>query len=176
MSTRRDFLRKSASTAAAGLVFVGCPFHAPTPAHAQTRRREVVVNGKRVKTIDIHCHCVIPEALDLMGLKMDNPSLRPDLNVAGELEVRLKAMDTQGIDIEALSINPTWYKITDRDMAAKVIGVQNEKLAEFCGKHPERFVAFASVALQFPDLAAQQLDCPAAPTAWEYNKEMKKQN
>jgi aminocarboxymuconate-semialdehyde decarboxylase len=26
------------------------------------RRREVVVGGRRVKTIDVHAHCVIPEA------------------------------------------------------------------------------------------------------------------
>jgi aminocarboxymuconate-semialdehyde decarboxylase len=56
-----------------------------------------------------------------------------------------------------LSINPNWYGL-DRDLAQKVINVQNERLAEVCAKHPERFVAFATVALQFPDLAAQQLE------------------
>ena len=40
----------------------------------------------------------------------------------------------------------------------EVIRVQNEALAEACATTPERFVAFASVALQFPDLAAQQLE------------------
>jgi aminocarboxymuconate-semialdehyde decarboxylase len=70
---------------------------------------------------------------------------------------RIGAMDAQGIDVEALSINPYWYK-AERDLAAKVIELQNEKLAEICGAHPERFVAFATVALQYPDLAAQQLE------------------
>ena len=46
----------------------------------------------------------------------------------------------------------------ERDLAAKVIQVQNEKLAELCGKYPDRFVAFASLALQHPDLAVQQLE------------------
>ena len=32
-----------------------------------TKRREVKVNGKRVKTIDVHAHCVIPETLKLLG-------------------------------------------------------------------------------------------------------------
>src|ERR1700730_7121618 len=36
--------------------------------------------------------------------------------------------------------------------------MQNEGLAALCAEHPDRFVAFASVALQFPDLAAQQLE------------------
>ena len=39
-----------------------------------------------------------------------------------------------------------------------MVSIQNERLAEYCAANPERFVAFASVALQFPDLAAQQLE------------------
>jgi len=70
---------------------------------------------------------------------------------------RLKAMDEQGIDVEALSINPYWYK-ADRDVARELIRIQNEKLAEACAANPDRFVAFASVALQHPDLAAEQLE------------------
>jgi aminocarboxymuconate-semialdehyde decarboxylase len=65
-------------------------------------------------------------------------------------------MDAQGIDMEALSINPRWYR-AGRDLAAQVIRIQNERLADFCATYPDRFVAFASVALQFPDLAVQQL-------------------
>jgi aminocarboxymuconate-semialdehyde decarboxylase len=66
-------------------------------------------------------------------------------------------MDEQGIDVQALSINPNWYK-ADRDLAREVCRIQNEKLAEACAAHPERFVAFATVALQHPDLAAEQLE------------------
>ena len=70
---------------------------------------------------------------------------------------RLRMMDEQGIDMEALSINPTWYA-TGRDLAARIIKIQNQKLAELCASQPDRFVAFATVALQHPDLAAQQLE------------------
>jgi predicted TIM-barrel fold metal-dependent hydrolase len=38
------------------------------------------------------------------------------------------------------------------------VRVQNEKLAELCASQPDRFAAFASLALQFPDLAVQQLE------------------
>src|SRR5262245_17286388 len=65
-------------------------------------------------------------------------------------------MDEQGIDVEALSINPFWYT-ADRDVARRLIAVQNEKLAEICAAMPDRFVAFATVALQHPDLAVEQL-------------------
>ena len=32
-----------------------------------TQRREVVVNGQRVRVIDMHAHVSIPEAMSLMG-------------------------------------------------------------------------------------------------------------
>jgi aminocarboxymuconate-semialdehyde decarboxylase len=117
------------------------------------RRREVVVGGRRVKTIDVHAHCVIPEAYALLGLKVDEHR-GPGIGDVGPR--RIAEMDAQGIDMEALSINPAWYK-AERDVVTQVIKIQNGRLAEFCATYPDRFVAFASVALQFPDLAVQQL-------------------
>ena len=118
-----------------------------------SRRREVKVGGRRVKTIDVHAHCVIPEAYALLGLKVQDHR-GPGIDEVGPR--RMREMDAQGIDMEALSINPAWYR-TERDVVEKVIKIQNEALAGFCAKYPDRFVAFASVALQFPDLAVQQL-------------------
>jgi len=67
-------------------------------------------------------------------------------------------MDEQGIDVEALSINPIfWYK-AEPDLAAQVVKLQNEKLAEICAAQPDRFVGMASVALQHPALAVAQLE------------------
>jgi aminocarboxymuconate-semialdehyde decarboxylase len=57
----------------------------------------VVVNGKRVRTIDVHAHCEVPEAMALMGLKGPLQSLVVSQD-------RLKVMDEQGIDMEALSL------------------------------------------------------------------------
>jgi aminocarboxymuconate-semialdehyde decarboxylase len=115
-------------------------------------RRETVVAGRRVRIIDMHAHCAVPEANALMGIEARMPALQ-----LGNIDTRLAAMDAQGIDVEALSINPFWYK-AERDVAARLIEVQNERLAEFVASEPERFVALASVALQHPDLAAQQLE------------------
>jgi aminocarboxymuconate-semialdehyde decarboxylase len=151
-------LNQSAAGCANDLVFVACGAEPARPSQAGARRREVVVNGKRVKTVDIHAHCAVPAALALMGQHLAGPALRTDLDMATEVALRLRVMDDQGIDVEALSINPNWYKVADRDLAKKIIQIQNEKLAEACAKNPDRFVAFASVALQFPDLAAEQLE------------------
>src|SRR5438876_6832994 len=117
------------------------------------RRRVVTIGGRRAKTIDVHAHCVIPEAYELLGRKVDDHR-GPGIGEVGER--RIREMDAQGIDMEALSINPAWYR-AERDVVTRVIKIQNERLAEFCGTYPDRFVAFASVALQYPDLAVQQL-------------------
>ena len=154
----------AATSPPAGIVFTGCDLQAATGRHghghahghghgaAHPRRREVVVAGKRVKTVDVHAHCVVPEALKLVNQPLDARGLLMD-----DTSVRLAAMDEQGIDVEALSINPFWYG-ADRDVAAEVIRLQNETLVEFCAANPERFVAYATAALQHPDLAAQQVE------------------
>src|SRR5262249_6693960 len=84
---------------------------------AAGRRREVVVGGRRVKTIDVHAHCVIPQAYALLGLKVDDHR-GPGIGEVGER--RIREMNAQGIDMEALSINPAWYR-AERDVAEKVI-------------------------------------------------------
>ena len=156
--TRREFV-ETAAGALAGVAFVGCDLMAATAAQAQPRRREIVVNGRRAQVVDIHAHCAVPEAMALMGLKLGAPgsSLPPVLHMATQASERLRAMDEQGIDVEALSINPYWYK-ADREVATQLVKLQNEKLAELCASKPDRFAAFASLTLQAPDLAVQELE------------------
>jgi aminocarboxymuconate-semialdehyde decarboxylase len=134
----------------AGIAFVGCPLINQARSQDPPSRREVVINGRRVRTIDVHAHCAVPEAMGLMGLKVAPETLVVSRD-------RIRAMDAQGIDMQALSINPYWYK-AERDLAQQIVKLQNEKLAEICAEQPERFVAFGTVALQYPDLAAEQLE------------------
>ena len=143
---------------AAGVAFTGCELMHASSAVAQTTASgeapEVRFGGRRVKTIDVHAHCVVMEAVTLLGRKL------ADFRGPGMAIVatdRIREMDEQGIDVEALSINPFWYA-ADRDLAAQAVKIQNERLAELCAAHPDRFVAFATLALQFPDLARQQLE------------------
>src|SRR5260370_654711 len=58
------------------------------------RRREVVVGGRRARTIDVHAHCVIPEAYALLGLKVDEHR-GPGIGEVGPR--RISEMDAQGI-------------------------------------------------------------------------------
>ncbi len=157
MVNRRDFIK---STAAA-VIFTGCGLAEAAPARAEKMpsRLPVLVKGKRIKTIDMHGHCYIPEAMALLGEEAKEifPPVKGIEQHYIVLEERLSGMDAQGIDMEVLSINPFWYK-KDRDVAEQLIRVQNEKLAEVCASRPDRLAAFATLALQYPDLAVQQLE------------------
>jgi predicted TIM-barrel fold metal-dependent hydrolase len=157
MTTRRQFLKRAG--AAAGIAFCSCGLLDAARAQAPGRRLPVVVNDKRVKTIDVHSHCLFHEAVNLMGDEARGVFV-PVKGAENQYIVvaeRLRQMDDMAIDMEVLSINPFWYR-KDRDTVAKIIKVQNEKLADLCASHPDRFAAFASLALQFPDLAVQQLE------------------
>src|SRR5262245_26925549 len=159
---RTEAFDRRAAAAMTGITFTGCHLLAAPSARAlsmargarrsrraerhpkafASRRREVFVGSRRVKTIDVHAHCVIPEAYALLGLKVDDHR-GPGIGEVGPR--RISEMDAQGIDMEALSINPQWYR-AERDLVTQVIRIQNERLADFCGRYPDRFVAFASVA------------------------------
>jgi aminocarboxymuconate-semialdehyde decarboxylase len=147
----QDAAHENARMAAAGGSAAGAG-----EASTAAKRREVSVGGRRVRTIDIHAHCVIPETLQIMGLKVESHERRgPGISEVGAR--RIAEMDAQGIDVEALSINPFWYR-AEKDQAVEVVRINNQRLAEFCGTYPDRITAFASVTLQFPELAAEQLE------------------
>ena len=169
---RREFL-KGALAVGAGITFVGCSSRYDVTASMQVARdpdtlasdfpRPVVVNGKRMLTVDIHAHTEVADVWPLieghLALNGENPYLPNPLTAATDVAVRLAAMDATGIDVQALSISVgQYFHWADRDLAEKIIRVQNEKLSEVCAAHPERFVPIGAVALQHPTLAASQLE------------------
>jgi predicted TIM-barrel fold metal-dependent hydrolase len=161
MTTRRNFLKAGTAAVATGIVFCGCGLLQRAHAQQPTRQKlPVLVSGKRVKTIDVHSHCHFREAGTLLGADAAAVQL-PPVNGAAEafieIDKRLAAMDAQAVDLEVLSINPFWYG-RERDLAAQIVKIHNEKLAELCASKPERFGAFASLTLQAPDLAVQELE------------------
>jgi aminocarboxymuconate-semialdehyde decarboxylase len=162
MSNRRQFLKTLAGTTV-GTTIVGwngleSAFGAAQAAAPPAKRREVLVAGKRVKVVDVHAHAIIPEVADLVkGTKLmrsNGPARGPQ--VLGP--DRLRALDERGIDVQVLSINLFWWYAAERDLAAQIVKLHDEKLAAWCTAHPDRFAALSSVALQYPDLAAEQLE------------------
>src|ERR1700722_9089514 len=122
MRDRRDFL-KTVAGATTGMLLTGHAFAASAlqggaaATAAPVKRREVFIGGKRVKVVDVHAHCVIPEVWDIVkdtslassaGGRARGPNLMgPD---------RIRAIDQLGIDVQVLSINGYWfYAAADRD-------------------------------------------------------------
>jgi aminocarboxymuconate-semialdehyde decarboxylase len=150
MPNRRDFFR-SVGGATAGLYVVGHgrPGEAQTPA----ARRQVSIAGRRVRVVDVHAHTDIP-----LGDVVKGTPFEKQAGGNPGLDQRIVAMDKQGLDVQALSINGFWwYGVKDQGLARAICNAQNEGLAQWVKKYPGRFVAMASVPLQFPELAAEIL-------------------
>jgi len=156
--TRRDFLRSAAST---GVAMCGCNW-----ARAQTAARgPTIINGERVRTIDMHAHLLVPEVWELIegyeraesdiGAFLGSP-MAPRLT---SIDGRLQDMDRQGIDIQALTLHfQHQHDWAEPALANAIARLLNEKMAEAVAKHPDRLIGLGAVSLQHPELAVEQLD------------------
>ena len=156
MPNRRDFLKTVAAATASALVS-GDSF----AQGAAGARRRAMIGGRRVTVVDVHAHTFVPEVWDLVKDTPLAASARNNLTGAIALgpgtAARLQYMDKEGIDYQAINVN-AWGYSADRALARDLIKLQNEKISQWCAKHPDRFVGMATLALQHPDLAADQLD------------------
>jgi aminocarboxymuconate-semialdehyde decarboxylase len=142
---RRKFIGSLAGGLAAALV-----------APAQATRREVRVGGKRVKVVDVHGHATFGE---VAALVKDGPLAQFARGGGRPLGAdRIQELDKRGVDVQALDVNVFWWYQADRDLATKIVEMQDQGLSKWCAAHPDRFVALTSPALQFPELAAEQLE------------------
>jgi aminocarboxymuconate-semialdehyde decarboxylase len=151
MRNRREFIQTMAGASATTLLASrGLAQSAPVT------RREVRVGGKRVKVVDVHSHAIIAEVADVVkGTPLERSGRAAGKPLGPD---RIQELDKRGVDVQALSVNFFWWYAADRDLATKIVQVQDEGLSKWCAAHPDRFVAFTSPALQFPDLAAQQVE------------------
>ena len=74
------------------------------------------------------------------------------------LDTRLETMDRQGIDLQVVSHMPNFAYWADRDLAEQIGDAANTHIADLCAQQPLRLVGLCLVALQFPELAARQLE------------------
>src|ERR1043166_3874688 len=86
-STQGKEIQVSISTDAptsgtASIAFVDCEISAGSDpssgggVHAHAHRRwEVVIAGKRIKTVDVHAHCIVPDAAKLINHPLEAPAL-----------------------------------------------------------------------------------------------------
>jgi aminocarboxymuconate-semialdehyde decarboxylase len=131
------------------------------------------------RVVDIHAHLLVPAVETLVADRPERlEALRQQAEASGvastqhnrqlfatdylpkltDVATRIAAMDAMGVDMQAVSLSPTqYYYWADRDLAQAIARTANEHLAELSASHPDRFVGLATVTLQHPDLAAEQL-------------------
>ena len=129
------------------------------------------------KTIDMHTHVLADATVKLMqkeipslGLKMapydaDNAvcevagvAYRPFPRGGHDIERRFKDMDAAEVDVHLLSVAPqTW--LYGQEAAVGIAGatIQNDEIARLTKEHPERFSGIATLPMQAPDKAADEL-------------------
>ena len=165
--TRRQWLAQGAGIVT-GIGLTGCgvldqvrpsPPADPIVAPQNFGSGPVLIGGQRVRTIDVHGHCYVAEALAMLGSEAQ--SVLPPVKGVPEhfivVPERLRTMDAMRVDMEILSINPFWYR-REREITTRIVRLQNEKMSELCAQAPQRLGAFASLPLQFPELAVKELE------------------
>ena len=147
---RRNFL------ATAGKVTAGSMLMSSTYNAFAQSRKEVYVGGRRMRVVDIHAHCLFQEVRPIIqGTPLENAPLQDNLVLGPH---RIDALDEWGIDVAALSVNRFWWYAATEAQAREIVKINDEGLAEWCSRYPDRFVPLSSPALQFPELAAEQLE------------------
>src|SRR5262249_45259944 len=119
----------------------------------------VSVGGRRVRTVDVHAHCAVPAGLGLVsGTRFEERAKRQlggHLGFSGKPR-RGAGIDRGGIRGEAPTSHAFWSASGPR-LGRPTFDLQSEKLAAMCKAIPGRFLGYAPVSLQFPELAAEQL-------------------
>jgi 2,3-dihydroxybenzoate decarboxylase len=108
------------------------------------RREAVEIDGKKMEK-----EWWSATNFNIVDPAKPNPSLDLD-------EGRIEAMDKAGIDMQVLSC--TFPGAFDGDDGATVAEKTNNTLAAAIKRHPKRYAGFASIAAQFPETAADELE------------------
>jgi aminocarboxymuconate-semialdehyde decarboxylase len=136
---------------------------------------------RHLAAIDVHAHTIVPEVEALVRQQEGWQREVAQRNVTvgaqslehnrrrfadtyqqrfADVETRLADMDAMGIDLQAVSIAPSFsYNYwADRALAERIVTMTNRGIAAFCAQRPDRFAGLGTVALQHPDLAPAQLE------------------
>jgi len=129
------------------------------------------------RVIDMHNHMVAPEVVTFLEREgeryatrlieregkrfflIQDAALRPLTDKISQPEARLGDMDTEGVDIQAVSCVPfLMYPEVTPELGVTIARINNDALVAACAKYPDRFVPLASVPLQDPPAAAAELE------------------
>ena len=131
--------------------------------------------GTKPRTIDTHTHILTQETAALLTKAGAKVTITPDdaesaaLDVVGvvyrpfptggfDIARRLRDMDAAGVDVHVLSATPQTY-LYNQEAALAVVtsAIQNDQMAKHIAAHPDRFMGIATLPMQAPERAADEL-------------------
>jgi aminocarboxymuconate-semialdehyde decarboxylase len=93
-----------------------------------------------------------------ISVSFDGKVLHPALPLAiYEIDAHIEGMDAVGVDIHAVSIPPPMVYWADPGRGLELCQVANDALTQLAGQRPGRILPVASVPLQAPELAVEEL-------------------
>jgi len=136
-----------------------------------------LTSTQKIRTIDTHCHILADATIKLLqkeipqlGLKLtpydkENSVVevagvpyRPFPRGGHDVERRFADMDTAEVDVHLLSVSPqTWLYGQEASLGVISATIQNDEIARLVKEHPNRFAGIATLPMQAPDKAAQEL-------------------
>ena len=129
------------------------------------------------RIVDVHAHILQQDTMELMRkeapaigprleridddfavLDVAGSSYRPFPRGAWDMEKRLADMDRAGIDMQVVSNTPqTFLYNQDAALTAALAALQNDQIAKAVAAHPDRLLGIATLPMQAPELAADEL-------------------
>jgi aminocarboxymuconate-semialdehyde decarboxylase len=130
-----------------------------------------------MKTVDVHAHILSDETMGLLQqalpelgvkhtatdadfgvLEIAGTAYRPFPRGGWDLDRRLKDMDFAEVDMQVVSNTPqTFLYNQDPQVTLTAARIQNDQIAKLVHERPDRFLGMATLPMQAPDLAAQEL-------------------
>jgi aminocarboxymuconate-semialdehyde decarboxylase len=111
-------------------------------------RKEAPSLGPRLERIDD----------DFAVLDVAGSTYRPFPRGAWNLQKRFQDMDAAGIDMQVVSNTPqTFFYNQDAALTAVLAALQNDQIAKVVAAHPDRLLGIATLPMQAPQLAADEL-------------------
>ena len=129
----------------------------------------------QVRTVDTHTHILTLETAALLSKASVKVTITPmdgenaALDVGGvvyrpfptggfDIPRRLRDMDATGVDVHVLSATPQTYLYNQEPaLAAALAAIQNDQMAKHIAAHPDRFSGLATLPMQDPKAAADEL-------------------
>jgi aminocarboxymuconate-semialdehyde decarboxylase len=122
--------------------------HVLTQETIRALQREAPGLGLRLQPLDDRS-----AVLEVAGITQ-----KPFPRAAWDLEWRLRDMADQQVDVQVVSNVPhTFLYEQEASLAVTCAGIQNDAIASLVKEHPDRFRGLATLPLQWPERAAEEL-------------------